>query len=139
MAFEVSSRNQRYLGKTISDAFLNRLKKNDCSSGIQCGSSSPGFMIGNNPKAEGKTRKKKVCFSQGGKCCARKVSIRVKRCPGGFLVYQLPAAPSGNARYCSQASTFVCLKSRFIQTKIIFLKGNYRFSALNNNKKARYV
>jgi len=81
----------------------NRLWKDGCKSGTQCGTSFPGFMIGNNPKPEGITRRRKVCFTQGDNCCAHKVSIKVRRCAGGFLVYYLPKAPSGNARYCSQA------------------------------------
>ncbi|PFX31329.1 Veficolin-1 [Stylophora pistillata] len=60
----------------------------------------PGFMLGVNPKKIGKTVKKKVCFQEGNNCCAKKVFVKVKRCPKDFLIYQLPAAPSGSYRYC---------------------------------------
>ncbi|XP_067040590.1 uncharacterized protein [Acropora muricata] len=81
----------------------NRKKIDECQPGIQCGTSSPGFMIGYNPVREGRTRKRKVCFSQGGNCCAHQVKVKTKRCPGGFLVYMLPAVPTGNGRYCGHA------------------------------------
>ena len=60
-------------------------------------------MIGYNPKKIGKNaRRKKVCFIEGDNCCAKYAYVKVKRCPGNFLVYQLPAPPSGSYRYCGQ-------------------------------------
>lgn len=84
--------------------WFRRLKRSTtCKPGPACGGSHPGFMIGGNPKQIGKNaRKKKVCFVDGNNCCAKHVYIKVKRCPGNFLVYQLPAPPSGSYRYCGQ-------------------------------------
>ena len=70
-------------------------------------------MIGYNPVREGKTRKRKVCFSQGGNCCAHQVTVKTKRCPGEFLVYMLPAVPTGNGRYCGHASKYLSSVKRF--------------------------
>ncbi|XP_020605319.1 uncharacterized protein LOC110044139 [Orbicella faveolata] len=81
----------------------NRLKRTACKPGPACGASYPGFMIGGNPKRIGKNaRRKKVCFTEGDNCCAKYVYVKVKRCAGNFLVYQLPAPPSGSYRYCGQ-------------------------------------
>lgn len=89
---------------SYSSAFSYRLKKNECVAGPACGAMYPGFMLGANPKNIGKTVKKKVCFDEGNNCCAKKVFVKVKRCPQDFLIYQLPAAPSGSYRYCGSKS-----------------------------------
>ena len=90
------------------DCFVyRRLKRKACDPVPACGTSTPGFMIGNNPKKVGKiSKKKKVCFTEGSNCCAKQVFVKVKRCEGNFLVYQLPAPPSGSYRYCGQKSKY---------------------------------
>ncbi|KAJ7393042.1 hypothetical protein OS493_008338 [Desmophyllum pertusum] len=88
----------------------NRLKRNVCETGPACGTNYPGFMIGSNPKKiKNNASKKKVCFTEGSNCCAKKIFIKVKRCPGDFLVYKLPAPPSGNYRYCGQKTSYKSL------------------------------
>ena len=95
--------NHAYLSNSSSHRL--KRKEKECPTGIHCGTSVPGFMIGRHPQIKGTVRTRKVCFSKGGNCCAYKVTIKVKRCPDRVLVYQLPKAPIGNSRYCSFAST----------------------------------
>ncbi len=116
-----------------------------CGSVPACGTSFPGFMIGTDPKKIGKIAKKKVCFTEGSNCCAKRVSIKVMRCEGDFLVYQLPAAPSGSYRYCGQKSkqnyTINCknISKNFVTLKAD-LHGTYRshVAQLNSISRCRY-
>ena len=72
---------------------------------LHCGTYYPGWIKDEDnaifQMLEGQEITVKVCFVYGADPCDWITNIRVTKCPGDFLVYQLPNAPSCYFRYCA--------------------------------------
>ena len=77
-----------------------------CPRRNRCQTRATGWMQGDLPSTPGTVYNRTVCFSWslfGRKrgCCISKLNIKVKRCSGGFYVYELPRT-NCDWRYCGQ-------------------------------------
>ncbi|CAH1224628.1 ADAMTS9 [Branchiostoma lanceolatum] len=66
----------------------------------RCGSDAPVWLNGTNPRYEDGVVRRKACARFAGDVCAWKWTIRVKRCPEGFLIYKLKPVKACRLTYC---------------------------------------
>ena len=70
-----------------------------CVPVAHCGTSAPGWIIGNHPTVEEGVVARNVCYHFSDNCCRWSNNISVKNC-GGYFVYKLKKPPYCYLRYC---------------------------------------
>ncbi|XP_062389319.1 uncharacterized protein LOC134077634 [Sardina pilchardus] len=72
----------------------------------RCGTNGPLWLNGAHPLPEDGIVTREVCGSWNGNCCdIRLPSIRVKACPGDYIVYELVSPPNCYG-YCTETKIF---------------------------------
>ena len=94
-----------------------------CVKQQHCGTHAPGWLNGALPVKTGETVVRQVCFNWGSRCCKWSVKIKVKKCSGGFFVYELQRTPVCHLRYCGNAglgklNNHYCYNKPFSLSKI---------------------
>ncbi|XP_041942891.1 pancreatic secretory granule membrane major glycoprotein GP2-like [Alosa sapidissima] len=77
-----------------------------CVPPYRCGTNGPLWLNGAHPRPKDGIVAREVCGSWDNNCCHSRVpSIRVKACPGNYIVYKL-AKPPYCFGYCAETRTY---------------------------------
>ena len=73
----------------------------NCVTEGSCGTHAALWLNGNHPTESDGIVTRNVCGSWAGSCCAYRLKIQVRQCPGSFYIYKFGQLPGCHLAFCS--------------------------------------